>query len=207
MSNEGRRGNIIVVSAPSGGGKTTLCRKVIAAQPDRIRFSVSHTTRPPRGQERDGVDYHFVSDAEFDRMVAASELAEWAPYQGRRYGTSLAELERAAAAGQDLFLDIESEGALQIKRRYPSAVLVYVLPPSVEELRRRLVGRATDSADAIERRLANARREAAYAAQYDYIVVNDVLEDAVGALAAIVEAARRRRENMQDAIARLVPAP
>jgi guanylate kinase len=206
MSNDPVRGNLIVVSAPSGAGKTTLCRQVIDRLAPTIRYSVSHTTRPPRGQERHGVDYFFVDDAEFDRMVAAGELAEWATIHRHRYGTSKAEIDRALPRGVDLFLDIESDGALQIKRAYPAAVLVYVLPPSLDALRERLRGRGSEAPEEVERRLANARTELAFLPRYDYIVINESLEDAVRRLEAVVLAARQRRENMQDAVDRFTPA-
>jgi guanylate kinase len=205
MSNDAGGGNLVVVSAPSGTGKTTLCRLLLERLP-HVRFSVSHTTRPRRGPERDGVDYHFVDDAEFARLIDAGELLEWAEYQGHRYGTSRAELARARAAGADLILDIESVGALQVKTKYPAAVLVFILPPNPAELERRLRARATDAPEAIARRLANARREATFANRYDYIIVNDALEDAARAFEAVVRAARQRRENMRDAIDRYAPA-
>jgi guanylate kinase len=206
MSNDARGGgSLIVVSAPSGTGKTTLTRLVLKRLP-AARFSVSHTTRPPRGAEQNGVDYHFVDDAEFDRMIAAGELAEWAEYQGRRYGTSNAQIAAAAAEGADLFLDIEGQGGMQVKEQHPDAVLVFVLPPSREEQERRLRGRGVDAPEAIARRLANARREAEFARRYDYIIVNDELEDAACSLESIVRAARQRREKMHDAIARFAPA-
>jgi len=206
MSSEPSTGNLIVVSAPSGGGKTTICPQVIETL-GGARYSVSHTTRGPRGSETDGVDYHFVSRAEFDALVAADNMIEWAEIHGNAYGTSRGELERARSAGQDLFLDIEGEGALQVRRRFPEAVLVYVIPPTVEVLRRRLTGRGTEDPREIDRRVANALREIDYARHYDYVIVNNDLRDAVADLAAIVRAARLRRKNQQDAILRFHTAP
>lgn len=201
MSNEPRRGNLIVVSAPSGGGKTTLCREVVRRL-GGARYSVSHTTRAPRGREVDGVDYHFVDRAEFDALVASGGMVEWAEIHGHAYGTSRGEVEKALAAGEDILLDIEGEGALQVRERFPDGVLVYVIPPTVEILRQRLAGRGTDDPAEIERRVANALREIEYAKHYDYVIVNNELADAVTALEAIIRAARLRRKNQQDAIRR-----
>jgi len=206
MSNEVGRGSLIIVSAPSGAGKTTLCRRVIAELGGTIRYSISHTTRPRRGQERDAVDYHFVSDARFDEMIAGGELAEWATIHRRRYGTSKAEIATASSEGIDLFLDIEGQGAAQIKRQYPEALGVFILPPSLDVLRERLLPRGTDDPAEIARRLENARREADYIDNYDYIIVNDDLDAAVRALTAVVSAAKQRREMMGHAIRRFTTA-
>ncbi|HPQ70695.1 MAG TPA: guanylate kinase [bacterium] len=206
MSSEHGGGHIFVVTAPSGSGKTTLCRKVIERLQHTIRYSISHTTRPPRGKEKNGVDYHFVSDEEFQQMIANEELAEWAGIHRHSYGTSKAELNRAYAEHVDLFLDIEGQGALQIKQLYPEAVMIFILPPSWEVLRQRLTERKTDSPEEIERRLANAQRELQFAEHYDYVVVNDDLKLATQNLEAIIRAHRNRRENQLDAIRRLSPA-
>ncbi|NLH50224.1 MAG: guanylate kinase [Myxococcales bacterium] len=207
MSIETRPGNLLVVTAPSGAGKTTLCRSVIERLEPTIRYSISHTTRPPRGNERNGVDYHFVADAEFDRLIGENQMAEWATIHGHRYGTSRAEIEDSQARGQDLFLDIEGQGAVQIKKLFPQAILIYILPPSLADLRDRLLRRGSDAPAEIERRWENARRELAFLPNYDYIIVNDILSEATRGLEAIVLAARQRRENMQDAIRRFPAAP
>lgn len=206
MSNETRRGSLIIVSAPSGAGKTTLCRRVIAELGGTIRYSISHTTRERRGRERDGVDYHFVTEARFDEMIAHGDLAEWATIHRHRYGTSKAEIAAAAAAGIDLFLDIEGRGALQIKQQYPEAIGVFILPPSLAVLRERLRERGTDAPEEIARRVDNARRETEFIGNYDYIIVNDDLEAAVRALTAVVLAAGQRRKMMDDAIRRFTTA-
>ncbi|MDP8224960.1 MAG: guanylate kinase [Candidatus Lernaella stagnicola] len=206
MSSEKRQGNLIVVVAPSGGGKTTLCHAVIDRLPG-IRFSVSHTTRPARGDEVDGVAYHFVDRDEFQRMIDREALVEWAQIHGHYYGTSHTEIENARRNGEDIFLDIEGQGAMQIRARYPDAVLVYILPPSMEVLRERLRARGTDSEDEVERRCENARREIEFIHDFDYVIINDELEAAVTTLEAIVRAGRQRRENMRDAIARYLTTP
>ncbi len=207
MSNEVLPGNLIVVTAPSGAGKTTLCHAVCKRLGGAIRFSVSHTTRPPRSDEVDGVAYHFVGHDEFQRMADASELIEWAEIHNNYYGTSRAQIEAPLARGIDIFLDIEGQGAMQIREKNPAAVLVFILPPDEETLRRRLAGRGTDSAEEIDRRCENARREIAFAEQFDYVIVNDYLDDAVAALEAVVRAARQRLENMRNAVARYTPTP
>jgi len=203
MSNSKNKGTLFVVTAPSGGGKTTLCRKVIERLGATIRYSVSHTTRPPRGREQDGVDYHFVEDARFDEMIAQGELAEWAVIHRHRYGTSHKEINEALGAGVDLFLDIEGQGAMQIKQQFPQAVMIFVVPPDRETLQRRLQKRSTDDPAEVQRRLNNATQELTYSQHFDYVIVNDDLQQAIGDLESIVRAQRCRRENQIDAIRRL----
>jgi len=206
MSNKSGAGNILIVSAPSGTGKTTLCRRLVERQAPAIRYSISHTTREPRGRERPGVDYYFVDDTEFDRMIAAHELAEWAAIHQHRYGTSVREIERATADGVDLLLDIEGQGAVQIKKRFPQAILIFILPPNLDVLAERLRRRGTESAEEIKRRLANAQEELNFIQHYEFVVVNDRLEEAVDLLEAIVLAGRQRRERQADAIGRFAIA-
>jgi len=196
-----RRGIPWVVSAPSGTGKTTLCRAVVERDLG-IVFSVSHTTRSPRPGERDGVHYHFVSEREFRRMVDAGEFLEWAEYgpQGNLYGTSRAAVEGPLARGLDVLLEIDVQGARQIRRRRPDARLLFVLPPSWEELERRLRGRGTDSPAAVEHRLTVARKELEELPLFDYAVVNDELERAVACVAEVLEAERAGRRA--EALAR-----
>jgi guanylate kinase len=184
-----RRGIPFVVSAPSGTGKTTVCREVVKRL-DGIEFSVSHTTRPPRTGERDGVDYSFVSAERFRALVEQGAFLEYAEYAGRLYGTSRAALDGPLAAGRDLILEIEVQGAAQVREQRPDARFVFLLPPSAQELERRLRERGTDDAEAIERRLALMRRELAAVHLFDYVVVNDELERCVGEVCAIVEAER-----------------
>lgn len=185
-----RRGIPFVVSAPSGTGKTTVCRRVLECDPC-IRFSVSHTTRQPRPGERDGVDYHFVAPRTFRRMVEAGEFLEHAEYANRLYGTSWRSLEEPLEQGYDLLLEIEVQGAAQVRDRLDEARFIFLLPPSMEALSRRLAGRGTDSADDVEKRLAVADRELAAVSFFDYAVVNDDLEGAVEAVLEIVRAERR----------------
>jgi len=180
----------LVVAAPSGAGKTSVLRALLA-QDDRLVFSVSHTTRPPRASEREGVDYHFVSPEEFERLVEKGAFVEWAEYAGNRYGTTRESLERELARGLDVVLEVEVQGAAQLRARRSDAVLVFLLPPSLEALEARLRGRGTDAEDVIRRRLGIARRELAEAPHFHYGVVNDRLEDAVADFREIVSALRR----------------
>jgi len=196
---------LLALCAPSGAGKTTLSRCIIEAYPG-LRFSVSHTTRAKRGGEVDGIDYHFVGRGAFEQLVDAGQFAEWAEVHGNLYGTSLAELDRAKSDGKmGLIFDIDHQGARQLRAKLPRAASIFVLPPSMGELRRRLTGRATDSPDAIERRLGAAREEISHYGFFDYLVVNDELERAKHELLSIIEAeqARRwRRASVAEAILR-----
>jgi guanylate kinase len=186
-------GRLLVLSAASGAGKTTLARRFIERHSD-AHFSVSATTRAPRGAERDGVDYHFVSPQKFAGLVADGALAEWAEVHGQRYGTLRSTVEEALAAGRVAVFDIDVQGGSQIKAAWPhQATTVFVLPPSPAELERRLRGRSTDAEDVIRRRLAAAHAETAQGlATYDYLLVNDVLEDALARLEAITAHERAR---------------
>ena len=186
-----RQGILYVVSAPSGAGKTTLCDAVVDIYPS-LGQSVSFTTRQRRGNEVDGVDYHFVSRERFDAMVAGGEFVEWAEVHGNCYGTALATLRQAQQQGRDILLDIDVQGAAQLKRQQLPAVFVFIAPPSLDELRRRLAGRATDSEDVIAARLENARGELEQAHWYDYIIINDQLDAAVASFAAVIAAERCR---------------
>ncbi|MCC6523088.1 MAG: guanylate kinase [Polyangiaceae bacterium] len=183
---------MLIVSSPSGAGKTTLCNRLREEFGD-IRFSVSHTTRLARPNEVDGREYHFVSDAAFERMVRERAFAEWAAVHDRRYGTSKREIEAARAEARGVLFDIDYQGARQIKAHYPDAVGGFVLPPSLEELERRLRGRGTESEEATVRRLAAAKREIAHYGLFDYVVVNDELERAYERLRSVVLAERCRR--------------
>jgi len=178
-----------VVSAPSGTGKTTICHALVARDPGVV-LSVSHTTRRPRSGERDGVDYHFVDEEGFEAMVAEGAFLEHARYSDNRYGTSWAAIEVPLARGLDVLLEIETEGARQVRARRADACLVLLLPPSLAELERRLRGRGTDREAEVARRLAIARGEFGAAPLFDAFVVNDSVERAVAELLAIVAAAR-----------------
>jgi len=184
-----RPGLPFVVSAPSGTGKTTVCRAVVARDPGVV-LSVSHTTRRPRAGERDGVDYHFVDEPAFLALAAQGAFLEHARYSGHLYGTSWAAIEAPLARGVDLLLEIETEGARQVRARRSDACLVFLLPPSRAELERRLRGRGTDREDEVASRLAIARGEFQAAPLFDAFVVNDAVERAVAELLAIVAAAR-----------------
>jgi guanylate kinase len=191
MSNV-RRGILLVISSPSGAGKTTLTRRL--AKDHQLCFSVSYTTRQPRSGEKEGVDYHFVDNQTFDRMVAAGEFAEHALVHGNRYGTAITTVNRAIEQGVDCLFDIDFQGGRQIRGQWPQdSVLIFILPPSLEELERRLRRRATDAPEVIERRLRTAQEELRHYDEYDYLVVNDDLEKAFADLSAIYSAARCAR--------------
>ena len=186
------RGILLVISSPSGAGKTTLAH--LLAEHEKLEFSVSYTTRAPRPGEREGADYKFVTEDEFARMVERGEFAEWAIVHGHRYGTAVHTVNRALEDGKDYLFDIDYQGGAQIRRQWPDeSVLVFILPPSIAELERRLRRRATDSPEAISRRLAMAKRELEHFAEYDYLVVNDNLETALKELSSIYVAARCAR--------------
>ena len=185
----GRRGIPFVVSAPSGTGKTTVCRAVVERD-EQVEFSISHTTRPRRPGEQDGVHYHFVSAEAFAERVAADGFVEHAEYAGNQYGTSWAAIDEPLAAGRDLLLEVEVQGARQLRSRRDDARLVFLLPPSWQELEARLRGRGTDSKEAIAKRLETAHVELAAVHQFDYAVVNDVVEDTIESVLAIVRAER-----------------
>ena len=188
-------GILFVMSAPSGAGKTTIFRELLSRQPD-LRESVSYTTRPMRAGERYGVDYHFVSPDQFDRMMAQDAFAEWAEVHGNCYGTAKSTLRQAAEEGRDVLLDIDVQGASQLRASGLEGVFIFILPPGMAELRQRLSGRNTDSAEVIERRMLNARAEIRGAARFDYIVVNDDLERAVATVQAIILAEKVRRDRV-----------
>jgi guanylate kinase len=190
-----RRGTLIVVSAPSGAGKSTLCREVRSVTPG-LYYSVSYTTRGPRPGEIDGTDFHFVTEARFVAMRNRDEFAEWAEVHGHFYGTPAAALEGALGRGLDALLDIDTHGARQLRQRYPEAVSVFIMAPSVAELEGRLRERKSDSPHEIERRLSRAREELAAWRQYDYLIINRDVKDAVDQLAAIIQAERCRTSRL-----------
>ena len=182
-------GNLYVVAAPSGAGKSSLVKALMELD-HGVQPSISHTTRAPRGQEKHGREYYFVSAAEFDAMVASNAFFEWANVHGHRYGTSRKAIEDRIAQGGDVILEIDWQGALQIKKLFANAVLVFILPPSWEELRSRLERRGEDSPEVIELRLRNAAEEMARAREFDFVIINEVFERALFDLKAIVHAQR-----------------
>ncbi len=196
-----RSGRLFVLAAPSGAGKTSLVRALMQREPG-LRFSVSYTTRPRRAAELDGRDYHFVTSEEFEAMVARGEFLEHARVFDNRYGTARRQVEASLAAGQDLILEIDWQGAQQIRAAMPQCVSIFILPPSRAELERRLRGRGTDTEDVIQRRLRDAAADMTHWAEFDYVVVNDEFERALAELQAIVRGAgeglRRERAGLAE---------
>lgn len=190
-----RRGLMLVLSSPSGAGKSTIARNLLESDP-ALELSVSVTTRPRRPSEIDGVHYHFVSQRDFDRLRDTDALLEWAEVHGNCYGTPREAAEQAMSEGRDMLFDIDWQGANQLVEKMPTDIVsIFILPPSMEELKSRLQRRAEDSAETIEKRLANAREEIGHWQEYDYVVVNDDLDRAYGAVRAIVTAERLRRNR------------
>ena len=195
-----RRGLLFILSSPSGAGKTTLSRKLLASDPD-IRLSISATTRPPRPGEEDGVHYHFVSDKTFDQMVEEDEFYEWAHVFNHRYGTPKGEIRDGLKNGQDYLFDIDWQGTQQLKQKDDQDVVtVFVLPPSLDELRRRLESRAQDSAEVIDGRMERARAEISHWAEYDYVVINDDVEECFARVCEVLDAERMRRTRQTGLI-------
>jgi len=186
------KGCLFILSAPSGAGKTTLCQAIRRHFPDML-YSVSHTTRPPRPGETQGIDYHFIAKDEFMHLIESGEWAEWAKVHGNYYGTSANFLNRELAAGKDILLDIDVQGMLKILKRYPASVTIFIRPPSLEALRKRLESRDADSPDIIETRMINAKEEMAQIHRYRHVIVNDDLELAIRELALLIDAYRRNR--------------
>jgi len=182
-------GNLFVVAAPSGAGKSSLVNALLEVDAHLV-LSLSHTTRAPRGQEQDGREYHFVDATAFRAMVERGEFLEWAQVHGHLYGTSKAEIESRIGGGQDVVLEIDWQGALQIKQLFPNAVLIFILPPSWDELQQRLTRRGEDHPEAIEQRLSNARVEVAQARHFDFVIINALFETALFDLKAIVHSQR-----------------
>jgi len=204
MSSEQRsRGLLFVVSAPSGTGKTTVVERLVQIFPD-LGLSRSYTSRAMRAGEKDGVDYNFITRERFEAMIAEDAFLEWADVFGNLYGTGKAETERELAAGRDLILVIDVQGARQVRSHGANAIGIFVLPPSFEALERRLRGRSKDSEEAIRKRLVTARREIRAVAEYEYVIVNDELDTCVDRLRSIVLAERARPRVMAPTVARIV---
>jgi len=199
-------GNLYVVAAPSGAGKTTLVRLLLEREP--VQLSISWTTRGPRPGEENGREYHFTTVDEFQAMISRQEFLEWAEVHGNYYGTSKKWIADRLAGGSDVLLEIDWQGAQQVRAEFPEAIGVFILPPSMEELTRRLTGRGTDAAEVIERRLAAAQAEMRHVGEFDYVIVNDRLELALDDLCAVVRASRlalpAQRARHAELFARLV---
>ncbi len=190
---------VFIISAPSGSGKSTLV-SALMKRVDHLCFSVSYTTRAPRGQEQDGNEYHFISRGEFERRLDNDEFLEWAEVFGNYYGTHRSELDRASGQGADLVLDIDVQGARQLKGRLSEAVSIFILPPSRQELEGRLRSRSQDSETVIERRLKEAAEEIRNYSQYDYLLVNREVDASTDTLVSIVRSVRSRRDRMEQQI-------
>lgn len=196
-------GDLFVVVAPSGAGKTSLVNAILGAERG-ICLSVSHTTRPPREGEVEGRDYHFVSREAFEAMIAAGDFLEHANVYGNYYGTSRRWIERELAGDHDVLLEIDWQGAAQVRGLFPRMVGIFILPPSLEELRRRLTARGKDSPEVIERRMASAREEISHVLEFEYIIVNESFDDAAADLQAVVRAARLSRDRRRERLDRLL---
>ncbi|MCK9463358.1 MAG: guanylate kinase [Proteobacteria bacterium] len=194
---------LLIVSSPSGAGKTTLCHRLLAEFSD-TRFSVSHTTRRPRPNEVDGRDYHFVEAPVFEAMIRSDAFIEWAHVHGNRYGTAHAEIRAAAADRCDVVFDVDYQGAAQIKTKYPEAIGVFVLPPSLAELRRRLESRGTETKESLDRRFEAAIGEISHHAEFDYLLVNDDVDGAYDRLRAILLSQRIRHGRVRATAERLM---
>jgi guanylate kinase len=190
---------VFIISAPSGSGKSTLVARLLETVPG-LKFSVSYTTRKPRGQEKDGQSYHFVSREEFEAMLSRDEFLEWAQVFGNYYGTHCSELDQARAGRKGLVLDIDVQGARQLKVAIPEAISIFVLPPSREVLEQRLRARSQDSEEVIQRRLKGAAEEVRNYKQYDYVLINRELEESAARLTSIVRAERLRKAKMEEEV-------
>lgn len=190
-----RQGLLLVVSAPSGGGKSVVLKQLMDTEPN-LTYSISATTRPPRGDEVDGRDYHFVSREQFDQMIREDKFYEWAEVHGQRYGTLVEAVEAALARGKDVAMDIDVQGGLAVKRRRPDAVLIFLMPPSMETLEQRLRGRATDTDAVVRQRLENARGEMGQSDQYDHVVINRDLDETIAKVTEILRTERQRDRSV-----------
>lgn len=189
------RGMIYVISGPSGAGKSTIIRSVRDHFPE-LGYSVSHTSRTPRVNEQNGVDYHFVDSISFEKMIENNDFVEWARVYDACYGTSRKGLETITDSGSDVLLDIDSQGAANIKKSFTNTLLIYIMPPSLEDLKKRLAFRATDREEVIRKRTARAEQELKNCEWYDYIVINDILENAIDQVRAIITADHSRKERV-----------
>lgn len=190
-----KRGNLFIISAPSGTGKTTILKRIIA-EVKGIVFSVSHTTRAPRAGEKEGLDYFFIDRAAFEEMRERALFLEWAEVHGNLYGTSSKIVQELTEQGQDIILDIDVQGALQLREKLgDEGIFIFISPPSLQELGKRLAGRGTESGDVVATRLANAKEEMKSLGQYDYVIINDIVDQAVEVLKAIIIAERSKKRR------------
>jgi guanylate kinase len=187
-------GNLFIVTAPSGAGKTSLVGALLADDP-HVKLSISYTTRDPRPGEKDGVDYHFITEPQFMHMLEAGEFLESAEVHGARYGTSQRWVENVLKAGEDLLLEIDWQGAAQVRSLFPHTVSIFILPPSVSALKERLHKRGQDAPEVIARRVANAREEIAHVSEFDYVIINDRFDEALRDLQAVIRARRLKTEK------------
>ena len=191
-------GNLYILSAPSGAGKSSLINALLADLPrNEVRLSISHTTRNPRPAEEDGVHYYFTTHAEFEALIEKDHFLEWAEVFGNYYGTSLPMIEKSLEQGVDVFLDIDWQGARQIRQKVPNVKTIFILPPSREELKNRLVGRGQDSEEHIEKRMAEAESEMSHYNEFDYVIVNDDFQQALAELKAILTAERLKLSSQE----------
>ena len=191
-------GNLYILSAPSGAGKSSLINALLADLPrNEVRLSISHTTRNPRPAEEDGVHYYFTTHAEFEALIEKDHFLEWAEVFGNYYGTSLPMIEKSLEQGVDVFLDIDWQGARQIRQKVPNVKTIFILPPSREELKNRLVGRGQDSEETIAKRMAEAESETSHYNEFDYVIVNDDFQQALAELKAILTAERLKLSSQE----------
>lgn len=198
-----KKGNLFVVSAPSGTGKTTIIKKVLKKMPD-LYFSVSHTTREKRKGEKEGRDYYFVDEKTFKKMIKRGQMIEWAKVHKNYYGTSKREIFSKIEKGKDVLLDIDTQGSFQIKKKYPLSIHIFIMPPSYEELEKRLRGRGDLEENKINIRLSNAKREVKRWPRYDYVIVNDDLKKAVNSMLNIICSFKLKKENQKERIRSII---
>ncbi len=198
-----QRGLLVVISGPSGTGKGTVCKKLLSERKN-VKYSVSATTRKPREGEVEGKNYFFVSESQFLDMLEKDALIEWDKYCDNYYGTPKAYVDECVDKGMDVILEITVEGALEIKQKYPECVLIFIIPPSLEELRRRIESRNTECCDVIEKRLMNATNELKYVSKYDYLILNDSIDDAVLNIQKVLDAERLKPSRNIDFVNTLI---
>lgn len=198
-----KKGNLFVVSAPSGTGKTTIIKSLLKKIPE-IYFSISHTTRIKRKGEKEGRDYYFIDQLTFQKMIKKNQLIEWARVHGNYYGTSKREIFTKIEKGKDVLLDIDIQGSFQVKRKYPKSIHIFIMPPSYNELERRLRGRGDLSEKDINIRLKNAKKEIKKWMRYDYVIINDDLKNAVNSMVKIIESFKFKKENQKERIKSII---